>query len=208
MLKYRSLTKEILDRSVDGVSLKSGTLRNQLHPSKPVLMVFLRHLGCQFCKETVRDIRNAQNLDPEYPNVLFFFQESVEAGQAFFNQFWPRAKGISDPDLFFYTEFGIPAGGLLEVAGPRALLAGLRATAKGNLQSWPKGNVWQMPGFFIVSGDKIFWSHQCQHAGDRPPIKRMTYFVHSIKLNHSGHAGNQSEASGKTTRIKPAVRVG
>lgn len=207
MLKYRSLSREIMDRPVEGVGLKSGTLRHQLHPDRPALMVFLRHLGCQFCKETVRDIRSAQNLDPEYPNVLFFFQESVEAGQTFFNQFWPRAKAISDPDLFFYTEFGIPAAGLLEVAGPRALLAGMRATVKGNLHSWPKGNIWQMPGFFIVSGDKIFWSHHCRHAGDRPPIKRMTYFLHSIKLNRNETARNQPKASVKAKRAKPMVRV-
>ena len=208
MLKYRSLSKEIMNRPVEGVGLKSGTLRDQLHPSKPVLMVFLRQLGSQFCKETVRDLRAAQNLDPEYPNILFFFQESVEAGQTFFNQFWPRAKGISDPDLYFYTEFGIPAAGLLEVAGPRALLATIRATVKGNMIGWPNGNMWQMPGYFIVSGDKILWSHDCQHAGDRPPIKRMTYFLHSIKLNNNGKSGNQAEAPSKATRIKPLARVG
>ena len=207
MLKYRSLTKDILDRPITGVGLKPGTLRHQFRQGRPLLMVFLRHLACQFSKETVRDIRAAQNQDPEYPDILFVFQESSEAGQIFLNQYWPRGKAISDPNLFFYGEFGIPTAGLLDLTGPRALLASVRATAKGNLHSWPRGNLWQMPGFFVVTSEQIVWSHHCQHVGDRPPLQRMTYFLHSLKLGLAGKAQKKSEANGKHSNIKPLVRA-
>lgn len=203
MLHYISLTKKILDRAVSGVGIKPGPLRRQFNPEKPVLMVFLRHIGCQFCKETVRDVRAASQRDPDYPDVLFFFQENLEEGQAFFNTHWPRARAVSDPDQFFYKEFGIPAAGILDVVGPRALLSSIRATLKGNLNSWPRGNIWQMPGFFVVLGDQVVWSHDYSHAGDAPPLRRISRFLESLTRK----TGSKPE-SRQGPNLRPLHRVG
>jgi hypothetical protein len=204
MLHYRSLTQEILDRSVEGPGIKKGPLRKQYNPEKPVLMVFLRHLGCQFCKETVRDIRAASIRNPDYPDVLFFFPEDAATGQAFFNQYWPRAKGISDPGQFFYNEFGIPSAGILNLFRPGVLLASLRAALKGNVSSLPRGiewltgKVWQMPGFFVVKGDQIVWSHDYVHIGDEPPLRRINQLLHSIARGKS-HQGSTGQSAGKSS---------
>ena len=185
MLHYRSLAREILDHQVEGVGIKKGPLRKQYHPDKPVLMVFLRHLGCQFCKETVRDIRAASTRNPDYPDVLFFFQEDVASGQAFFNRYWSRAKAISDPAQFFYKEFGVPSASVMNLVSPGALLSRIRATLKGNFDSLPKGNFWQMPGFFVVKGEQIVWSHDYRHVGDEPPLRRLNQLLQSLDKGKS-----------------------
>ncbi len=199
MLHYRTLTREILDRQVEGVGIKKGPLRKQYHPDKPVLMVFLRHLGCQFCKETVRDIRAASTRKPDYPDVLFFFQEDVATGQAFFNRYWPRAKAISDPAQFFYKEFGIPSATMMNLVSPKALLSSVRATLKGNFNSLPLGNVWQMPGFFVVKGDQIIWSHDYRHVGDEPPLRRMSQLLQSLA---------KGKPASRPSNVRPLEKVG
>ena len=56
------------------------------------LLVFLRHFGCMFCREMVRDLRRISEAMPGFPPVLFFFQGTVEEGQSFFAQHWPQAR--------------------------------------------------------------------------------------------------------------------
>ena len=211
MLKYRSLTKEIMGHPVTGLGLKAGALRSHLHQSKPVLLVFLGHLASQFSKETVRDIRTAQNRDPEYPEVLFVMQENADTGQAFFNLHWPRAKAVSDPELFLFGEFGIPTAGLLDIAGPGVTIARIRAAAKGNFGSWPTGNIWQMPGFIVISGNQIVWSHNYRHAGDRPALQRMTYLLHSLNgRKHSSKPVSKPVSKPDPKHISPSTvfRIG
>jgi hypothetical protein len=49
---------DVLDQTVVGVNLVPGTLRNQLGAG-PTLLVFLRQLGCIFCREMVTRLREA-----------------------------------------------------------------------------------------------------------------------------------------------------
>ena len=79
------IAPELLDRYVGGVNLMPGLLRDQLG-ERPTLLVFLRHFGCTFCRETVADLREAAS-EPGYPPVLFFFQGSVTEGRAFLRRY-------------------------------------------------------------------------------------------------------------------------
>jgi hypothetical protein len=43
-----------------------------------------------------------------------------------------------------------------------------RARRKGNEQGERSGDIWMMPGCFLVDGPKILWSHEYSHAADHP----------------------------------------
>lgn len=78
----KRIPKDILEREVIGLNLAGRTLAGQL--TAPVnLLVFLRHFGCVFCREMVADVRNAATQEANYPNVVFFYQGTVEQGQDF-----------------------------------------------------------------------------------------------------------------------------
>jgi AhpC/TSA antioxidant enzyme len=162
---------EVLDRFAGGVSLMPGTLRDQLG-DRTTLLVFLRHFGCAFCRETIADLREASE-DPEYPPVLFFFQGTATEGRAFLRRYWPGARAIADPELSFYEAFGVERGSLLQMFGPGVLSAGLRARRKGHGNGERSGDIYRMPGAFLVRGDEVLWRHQYRHAGDHPDFRAL-----------------------------------
>lgn len=158
---------------VSGVGLVPGTLADQLDASgdEVSLLVFLRHFGCIFCRETLADLRAASEADPDYPRVLFFFQGSATEGRAFLRRYWPDARAVADPELQFYDYFGVRRAGFIEALGPRVLLAQRRAKSKGHENGDRSGDIWRMPGVFAVAGREIVWAHHPTHAADHPDFE-------------------------------------
>jgi AhpC/TSA antioxidant enzyme len=158
-----------LDRFVNGVNLMPGSLRDQLG-ERATLLVFLRHFGCAFCRETIADLRAAAAA-PGYPPVLFFFRGTPMEGRVFMRRYWPEVRAVADPELFFYEAFGVDRGGLLQMFGPGVLAAGLRARRKGFGNEERSGDIYRMPGAFLVQGERVLWQHRYRHAGDHPDFR-------------------------------------
>lgn len=184
------------------VSASQSTLAAQL-AGKPAVLVFLRHFGCIFCREMVRDIQALQLKNPSYPPVIFFFQtgpeevegESSLSGEAaakrdekrhaddakqaedFFAKYHPQGPApvaIADNALEFYRAFGIHRGSVGELLGLRSMGAAIRALFKGNINGKPAGDVRVMPGVFVVTGEGcITWAYRGAHAGDHPDFAEM-----------------------------------
>jgi len=116
----------------------------------------------------VDDLKNGVENDPNYPAVLFFYQEDVAQGEGFFGHLWPEARAVSDPTKRFYHAFGLKRGSFKQTLGPQAIACGIRASAKGHFVTKPTADVWQMPGLFIVEGELVLWAHEFDHVGDIP----------------------------------------
>jgi len=164
------LPDELLNRAVTGLNLIPGTLRDQLG-TDATLLVFLRHFGCMFCRETLADIRAIAESNPRFPRPLFFSQGSPTEARVLLRAHWPEARAISDPSLAFYEEFGIKQGGLVRMLGPAVWSAKSRAQSKGHRNGDRSGDIWRLPGIFLVAGDEITWSHEYRHAGDLPDYR-------------------------------------
>jgi hypothetical protein len=160
------IPEAVLDRFVSGVNLMPGSLRDQLGKGA-TLLVFLRHFGCAFCRETIAGLREAAQT-AGYPPVIFFFQGTPTEGRAFMRRYWPEARAIADPELVFYEAFGVDRGSLLQMFGPFVLAAGLRARRKGFENGERSGDIYRMPGAFLVKDGAVLWRHLYRHAGDQP----------------------------------------
>jgi len=161
------LPESVLGWPVGGVNLVPGTLRDQLSEGD-TLLVFLRHFGCVFCRETVADLRAVAEADPEYPKVLFFFQGPPTEGRAFLRRYWPEAHAVADPGQRLYAAFGVERGSVVQMFGPAVWRGRWRAAGKGHANGMPAGDVWRMPGVFLVRGERVVWSHRYRHAADHP----------------------------------------
>lgn len=188
----RSIPPEILSAPVAGVNLFPGPLRSQL-AAGGTLLVFLRQLGCTFCRETVAELRSAATADPSYPPVLFFFMGSPREGRAFMQRYWPAARAVSDPAKRFYAAFGIERGGLLQMFGPAVWRAKQRAAAKGHSNGERIGDLWMLPGIFVVRDERIAWAHEPRHAADHPDFRSIPVV-----------SGLRSEAPGRVPSAAPA----
>jgi hypothetical protein len=162
-----SIPDHILKEPVAGVNLAPGPLGDQLGDG-PTLLVFLRHFGCIFCRETIADLRAIAERDESFPALLFFFQGSPTEGRALLRSYWPKARAIADPDGELYRAFGIGRGGPLKMFGPAVWTARSRAVAKGHRNGPRSGDIWRMPGVFLTMGSRIVWTHQFAHAADHP----------------------------------------
>jgi hypothetical protein len=92
----------------------------------------------------------------------------VEEGDEFFAEHWPEARAVSDPGRDLYRAFGLLEGGLKEIFAPEVLACGLRSASRGHLPGKVVGDVKQMPGFFVVKGNRIVRSHRSRHIADHP----------------------------------------
>ena len=132
------------------------------------LIVFLRHFGCMFCRETLSDMRSISESDPDFPSPLFFFQGSPTEGRAFLRRYWPQLRAVADPAAEFYEGFGIERGGLIQALGPAVWSAKSRAEAKGHRNGKRSGDIWRMPGAFLTRESEVLWAHEYRHAADHP----------------------------------------
>lgn len=167
-----TIPSEVLDAPVTGLNLVPGRLRDQLGDA-PTLLVFLRHLGCVFCRETVADLRVIAERDAAFPPVLFFTQASSVELRAFLRRDWPAARAIADPERQFYAAFGIERMSPLGLLRPALWEAQRRAQAKGLESGEKSGDIWRMPGVFLVRGPEVLWTHEFRHAGDHPDWDRI-----------------------------------
>ena len=163
----RSIPPDLLDASVRGVNLMPGSLRDQLG-EETTLLVFLRHFGCGFCRETIAELRARAEDAADFPPVLFFFQGSPMEGRAFLRRYWPSVRAVSDPELRFYEAFGVRRGRVLELFGPGVWSARRRAIEAGHRNGDRSGDIWRMPGVFLVRKEAVLWAHEFRHAGDLP----------------------------------------
>lgn len=165
----RPLPDTVLDRAIDGLNLRARTLREELGAGA-THVVFLRHFGCTFCRERVRDLRRAPGARDDLPPVLYVTLGSPDATRDFFAEFDTAARAVADPQKSLYAAFGLERGSGAQLLSPAVFAAGLRALRKGNGIGVPVGDVFQLSGEFVVRDGRIAWAHRAQHTGDHPDL--------------------------------------
>ncbi|RPI77828.1 MAG: AhpC/TSA family protein [Planctomycetaceae bacterium] len=170
-------TPELLDEFTDqnGVSLLALSRR------QPVLVVFLRHSGCTFCRQALADLRRErQQIVRQGTEIALVFMESLERAGRFAAEYGlgdvPR---ISDPQQRLYAAFELSRGAVGRVAGPRVWWRGLWAVLAGHFPGVPHGDVTQMPGAFLVHQGQIVKSYRHATSADRPDYCELALPVHT-----------------------------
>ena len=171
-----SIDLRSLKTPVAGLNVRPGTLDDQLSPPA-TLLVFLRHLGCMFCREMVADLRATAEADATFPPVVLVTQSPAEDAAAFFGERWPAARVVTDPDRVLYTAFSVTRANFGGLFGPVVWSCAVRAVAKGNRQSPTQtlrpthGDPWLLSALFLIApGGQVFWEQRARHAGERADL--------------------------------------
>jgi peroxiredoxin len=149
---------------------KGETLMN-LTFEKPVLLIFLRHFGCVFCKEALIDIsKNKSAIEGGGIKIVFVHMTDFETAEKQFQKFGLiDATHISDPNCKYYEAFGLLKGNFNQLFGLQSLIRGFSiGINEGQTPGALIGDGFQMPGVFvIVKGDiKERFIHRL--SSDRP----------------------------------------
>jgi peroxiredoxin len=148
-----------------------GVSLDELTRLSPVLLVFLRHTGCTFCRETLQDLADKrQQIEAEGVRIaLVFMATECEAGEMLAQYGLENVNRVSDPQQHVYRAFGLTRGRLLELIGPRVLWRGLQGLVKGHGWRPPLNeDGFQMPGVFLLFHGEVLRAYRHQTAGDRP----------------------------------------
>lgn len=144
---------------------------DELSRLSPVLLVFLRHAGCPFCREALADLAARRgDIERQGARLVLVHMGSKEQGTRFFARYGlgelPR---ISDPDRALYRAFGLPRGSFADVIGPKVWWRGFQAGILGRHGAGRMvGDGFQMPGVFLLFHGEIVRSYRHQSSGDRP----------------------------------------
>lgn len=157
-----------------------GTTLLDLSHNSPTLLVFLRHFGCTFCRETAADISaNRADIESQGATLCFVYmpgtpkknapEDDAKASAFFAKHNLQDCHRIADPSQSLYNAFELKRGSLTQLFGPRVWLRGfhagvLRRHAVGTLV----GDGFQMPGVFLLHNGAVINAYRHQHAGSRP----------------------------------------
>lgn len=138
-----------------------------LWSERPLLLVFLRHLGCPLCFDHVARIRQ-EYLRFQAKGIGIAAMTMGDASQALKFKESQRlpCDVLADPQLVAYKAYGLEKGGVMRIAGPRMWWAGFKSVVKFGAAR-PVGDIWQMPGAFLIDrGGKVLYAHRAAHSGD------------------------------------------
>jgi hypothetical protein len=154
----------------DTISLPPGSPLRALIDRAPTLVVFLRHFGCTFCREALADVAAARPaIEATGTSVAFVHGVSPDEAQPWFERYELRdALQVSDPALRHYRAFGLGNLGAMALIDPQVWARGAVCALSHGFGRQPPELMRQLPGVFVVHGDRVLAAYRHKSAADRP----------------------------------------
>lgn len=144
--------------------------------NQPVLIVFLRHFGCTFCREALSDLskKHKEFKDRNVHLVLVHMSDKETADRYFKKYKLKDFVAISDPECHYYNVFGLTKGTMNQLFGLRVWMRGVEAGVMNGHGIGPMlGDGFQMPGVFLVQSGEVRDKFVHKFASDRPDYKQL-----------------------------------
>ncbi len=164
-----------LDRAINFIRSSAGETLAELSAEHPVMVVFLRHAGCTFCREALSDLQSQRSrIEANGTRLALVHMISDEAAASFFAKYGlDDVARFSDPDRKLYQAFELQRGNLGQLLGPSVWWRGAKAFFSGHGVGRLQGDGFQLPGTFIIHHGRIVQSFRNKTAADRPEYAQM-----------------------------------
>jgi hypothetical protein len=166
---------ENLERLLNEMETNYGVSVSQLNAENDVLLVFLRFFGCTFCREAISDIAAIQSKLESYAVKLVFVHmaRDPETPDTFFSRYQlSDVHHVTDQTSYFYAQFGLVKASQGQLMGFRNWVRGFQsAVIEGHGFTKPDdalGDVFQMPGVFVLRNGKVINQFIHRMPYDRP----------------------------------------
>lgn len=133
-----------------------GECLTHLCENNKVLLIFMRHFGCTFCRKTLDEIRmNRKQLEEKGYRLVLVHSADDQTAETYFNKY-----GLSDIDYVtdeqseLYREFNIQRGTIGQLFGITSLLAAIRYSFKYGVGR-KQGDLFRLPGLVIIKDGKL-----------------------------------------------------
>ena len=149
-----------------------GQSLKQLASQERVVVVFLRHFGCTFTRQLLRELDQLSQ-ECETHRAQLVLVHMLQNGQEREYLSAESVMRVSDPYCELYRAFGLGKGGFLELFGPRVLLHGLLALVKGCGVGHLAGDGLQMPGVFLLDDGHVVSQQKARSIAELPDMQKL-----------------------------------
>lgn len=148
----------------------------QLWADRTVVLVFVRHFGCLFCRQQIAGLRPyLDRIHARGAELIVIGQGSIEEARMFRDEEKLAVPLLTDPTRQSYCALQMRRG-LASVLSPGALTRGVHAWRAGFRQSPVAGDPLQQGGVVVIApGGEERFRFISRHAGDHPtPVQILT----------------------------------
>ncbi len=143
----------------------------ELSDESPLLVVFLRHAGCTFCREALADVAAQRaKIESRGTRIVLVHMSTDAAAAAFFGKYkLADVARTGDLGRELYRAFELGRGSFWQLFGPKVFVRGFIAgIVNGHGVGALEGDGFQMPGAFLVQQGRIIAGKPHATAADRP----------------------------------------
>ena len=142
----------------------------------PTMVVFLRHFGCTFCRESLSDLAKVRNkIEISGTKIVLVHMIDEDTATNVLTEYKLHdIPQVSDPEGILYKRFNLKRGGIRELFGLKVLLRGFKAGVidKHGIGK-EQGDIFQMPGIFILKNGQVLKKYLHARASDRPDYENL-----------------------------------
>ncbi len=159
------------------VMTSTGNTLAELSKESAVMLIFLRHFGCTFCREALADISEKQGKLREMGVKIVYVHMATNAEA---DEYFPKFKlenvvHISDEECELYERFGLVKGNFKQLFGLNTWIRGFEAGVVRKLGIGKIiGDGFQMPGVFIIRDGIVREQFIHQSVSDRPDYEQIS----------------------------------
>jgi peroxiredoxin len=146
------------------VTLDSGETRDlsDFYKDKPLVLVFLRHFGCIFCREQIAELREFKS-----ENIVLVCMGRVQEAVDFRRKMEIPQPLVSDPNKLLYEAFGLRRGSFGQILNPTLARKSIRLMQSGHKFGVLKHDPWMMAGVFRIEQDgDVSYTHYTADIAD------------------------------------------
>jgi len=168
---------ETIKESISAMHTNKGESIADISQEHPVMLIFLRHFGCTFCREALSEIALLRKeIEQNGTRVVFIHMADVATANRYFNRYnLEGAVHISDPECQYYADFGLVKGTMTQLMGLRVWMRGFDAGVIGGHGIGKlMGDSFQMPGIFLIQNGIIMDQYIHKLSSDKPDYQKLT----------------------------------
>ncbi len=139
----------------------------------PLVIAFMRHFGCSFCREHLEHLRGAyEQIRDAGGDVVAVFQYGAEATRDYCDGRGLPFSCVGDPLRAAYAELDIRRGSVGQLFGWGVVKRAVPAVrTAGGTRSPQGGDIAQLPGTFVVAPNgRVVLAHYSANAADNPSM--------------------------------------
>jgi peroxiredoxin len=160
-------------RTLATIHTESGANLLALTETSPVLLVFLRHFGCSFCRQAISDVSELKpELDKRGVRPVFVHLGTPDRAKPFFDYYGiGDVERVSDPEARVYQLplFALPRmHPALTLFQPSVWVGWLKGALFKHGIGAIKEDGHQMQGIFFLKGPKIVRQFRYKTIADEP----------------------------------------